>query len=242
MSESSATMPTYAEKISVPVGQPQAVVTRWAAQQPADDIIRSVLNGDSEAFEVLVRRLSPRVFNIIGSFFRRRDIIEDIAQEVFARCYFSLATYTLGRSFEAWVAKITVNACYNYLRSERRHTEKRQLANAESEDEWYEVQMLEAARSRHASEERRREAIDIAEKLLMKLEPEDRVLLVLLDRDGFSVTEIAELLGWGESKVKTRAFRARQALRLTMKRLLLSAENRRRQSKESSIDSASRNE
>ncbi len=207
--------------------QARAVI-EWTSPQTFDEIISCVLDGNIEAFEILVQRLSPRVFNIIGSFFRRREVIEDIAQEVFARCYFSLATYTLGRSFEAWVAKIAVNACYNYLRAERRHTSKRQLPSAESEKDWYELQMLEAACDRHASEERRREAIDIAEKLLMKLEPEDRLLLVLLDRDGFSVAEIAELLDWGESKVKTRAFRARQTLRLTMKRLLLTAENRRR--------------
>jgi RNA polymerase sigma-70 factor (ECF subfamily) len=212
----------------LPVSNDQ-VRTRFEGmpQQSADEVIRSVLGGNIEAFEILVQRFSPRVFNIIGSFFRRREIIDDIAQEVFARCYFSLATYTLGRSFEAWIAKITVNACYNYLRAERRHSEKRQMPNAESEDDWYELQMLEAARCRHLSEERRREAIDIAERLLMKLEPEDRIILVLLDRDGFSITEIAAMLGWGESKVKTRAFRARRLLRSTMKRMLLTAENRR---------------
>jgi RNA polymerase sigma-70 factor, ECF subfamily len=221
-------MPISIPKVTALLNKHQAAgVVEWTAEQTVDEVIRSVLNGDSEAFEILVRRFSPRVFSIIGSFFRRREIIDDIAQEVFARCYFSLRTYTLGRSFEAWVAKIAVNACYNYLRAERRHTEKRQLADAESEHDWYELQMLEAARHRHLSEERRREAIDTAERLLMKLEPEDRIILVLLDRDGYSIAEIAVMLGWGESKVKTRAFRARRVLRSTMQRLLLTAENQR---------------
>jgi RNA polymerase sigma-70 factor, ECF subfamily len=221
-------MPISIPKVTALFNRHQAAGgVEWTAEQTVDEVIGSVLNGDSEAFEILVRRFSPRVFNIIGSFFRRREIIDDIAQEVFARCYFSLRTYTLGRSFEAWVAKIAVNACYNYLRAERRHTEKRQLADAESEHDWYELQMLEAARQRHLSEERRREAIDTAERLLMKLEPEDRIILVLLDRDGYSIAEIAVMLGWGESKVKTRAFRARRVLRSTMQRLLLTAENQR---------------
>lgn len=191
-----------------------------------DEVIRRILDGDQNAFEMLVRRYSPRVFSIIGSFFRRRDMIEDIAQEVFARSYFSLASYTIGRSFEAWVAKIAVNACYDHLRAQRRRSENAapQFAD-EEQDEWLELQMLEAARDKHASEERRREAADIADRLLAKLDPEDRMILVLLDRDEYSVQEISEMLGWGQSKIKVRAFRARRALRTAMKRLLLSAEN-----------------
>jgi RNA polymerase sigma-70 factor (ECF subfamily) len=196
-----------------------------------DDVIQRVLDGNQDAFEILVRRYSQRVFSIIGSFFRRRDMVEDIAQEVFARSYFSLTTFTLGRSFEAWVAKITVNACYDHLRAQRRRSENTAPQFMEEEDEWLELQMIEAARDRHASHERQREASDIAERLLAKLDPEDRLVLVLLDRDGYSVQEISEMLGWGQSKIKVRAFRARRALRSAMKRLLLSAETKQKQKK-----------
>jgi RNA polymerase sigma-70 factor (ECF subfamily) len=193
-----------------------------------DDLILQTLDGNQDSFEVLVRRYSSRVFNIIGSFFRRRDMIEDIAQEVFAKSYFSIASFTIGRSFEAWVAKIAVNACYDHLRAQRRRSEHQTPQYAEQDDEWFELQMLEAARSRHNSAERQREAADIAERLLSKLEPEDRVVLVLMDRDGYSVGEISEMTGWGQSKVKVRAFRARRTLRAAMKRLLMSAERRQR--------------
>src|SRR6185503_14073147 len=88
------------------------MMTRSEAVDTTNDdvVIQGILEGNQDAFEILVRRYSPRVFSIIGSFFRRRDMVEDIAQEVFARSYFSLSTFTLGRSFEAWVAKIAVNA------------------------------------------------------------------------------------------------------------------------------------
>ena len=196
-----------------------------------DDVIQRVLDGNQDAFEVLVRRYSQRVFSIIGSFFRRRDMVEDIAQEVFARSYFSLTTFTQGRSFEAWVAKIAVNACYDHLRAQRRRSENTAPQFMEEEDEWLELQMIQAARDRHQSHERQREAADIAERLLAKIDPEDRVVLVLLDRDGYSVQEISEMLGWGQSKIKVRAFRARRALRTAMKRLLLSAETKQKQKK-----------
>ncbi|MFP5264712.1 MAG: RNA polymerase sigma factor [Blastocatellia bacterium] len=193
-----------------------------------DELVSRTLAGDQDAFEVLVRRNSPRVFSIIGSFFRRRDMVEDIAQEVFAKAYFSLSTFTLGRSFEAWVAKIAVNACYDHLRSQRRRIEQQIPHESQEEDGWLELQMLEVARDRHASSERQRDAAEIADRLLAKLEPEDRIVIVLMDRDGYSVKEVSEMTGWGQSKVKVRAFRARRVLRAAMKRLVLSGERMQR--------------
>jgi len=196
-----------------------------------DELIRRSRAGDDDSFETLVRRHSSRVFSIIGSFFRRRDMIEDIAQEVFAKAYFSLGTFTLGRSFEAWVAKIAVNACYDHLRAGRRRIEQQLPHETQQEDEWFELQMLEVARDRHASSERQRDAAEIAERLLSKLDPEDRLVVVLIDRDGFSVKEVSEMTGWGQSKVKVRAFRARRVLRAAMKRLVLSGERMQRSKK-----------
>ena len=209
----------------------QEVVPGEAQVSDEDDLIKRSVAGDGDSFETLVRRHSQRVFSIIGSFFRRRDVVEDIAQEVFAKAYFSLATFTLGRSFEAWVAKIAVNACYDHLRTQRRRIDQQLPHETQREDEWFELQMLEVARDRHAGAERQRDAAEIAERLLSKLEPEDRLVVVLIDRDGFSVKEVADMTGWGQSKVKVRAFRARRVLRAAMKRLVLSGERMQRSKK-----------
>jgi RNA polymerase sigma-70 factor (ECF subfamily) len=200
------------------------------AQQtsPDDELVRRAVAGDNDAFEALVRKHSSRVFSIVGSFFRRRDLVEDVAQEVFAKAYFSLATFTIGRSFEAWVAKIAVNACYDQLRAQRRRIEQQLPHESQQEDEWLELQMLEVARDRHASHERQRDAAELAERLMSRLDPDDRLVLVLIDRDGYSVKDVAELTGWGQSKVKVRAFRARRTLRAAMKRLVLAGERMRK--------------
>jgi RNA polymerase sigma-70 factor, ECF subfamily len=205
-------------------------VATAASNRPADedDLVLRSLAEDHDAFEALVRRHSPRVFSIIGSFFRRRDMVEDIAQEVFAKAYFSLATFTIGRSFEAWVARIAVNACYDQLRVQRRRIEQQAPHETQQEDDWFEIQMLEVARARHSSSERQREAADIAERLMGRLDPDDRIVITLMDRDGYSVKEVSDMTGWGQSKVKVRAFRARRTLRAAMKRIMLSAERRQR--------------
>ena len=63
-------------------------------------------------------------------------------------------------------------------------------------------------------------AADLAERLLGTLSPEDRVALTMIDGEGASVNEVAELTGWSESKVKVRAFRARKIAREALERLL----------------------
>ncbi len=213
------------------VSEEPAVTSEFGGASGEDELIRRSRAGNGDSFETLVRRHNSRVFSIIGSFFRRRDMIEDIAQEVFAKAYFSLGTFTLGRSFEAWVAKIAVNACYDHLRAQRRRIEQQLPHETQQEDEWFELQMLEVARDRHESSERQRDAAEIAERLLSKLDPEDRLVVVLIDRDGFSVKEVSEMTGWGQSKVKVRAFRARRVLRAAMKRLVLSGERMQRSKK-----------
>jgi RNA polymerase sigma-70 factor, ECF subfamily len=213
------------------VSEEEAIESVVSRSSDEDELIGRSRAGDDDAFETLVRRHSSRVFSIIGSFFRRRDMVEDIAQEVFSKAYFSLGTFTLGRSFEAWVAKIAVNACYDHLRAQRRRIEQQLPHETQQEDEWFELQMLEVARDRHASSERQRDAAEIAERLLAKLEPEDRLVIVLIDRDGFSVKEVSDMTGWGQSKVKVRAFRARRVLRAAMKRLVLSGERMQRSKK-----------
>lgn len=211
-----------------PTPEDATIAAEPAPLTEEDELIKRSLAGDDDAFETLVRSHSSRVFSIIGSFFRRRDMIEDIGQEVFAKAYFSLGTFTLGRSFEAWVAKIAVNACYDHLRAQRRRIDQQSPHETQQEDEWFELQMLEVARDRHASSERQRDAAEIAERLLSKLDPEDRLVVVLIDRDGYSVKEVSEMTGWGQSKVKVRAFRARRTLRAAMKRLVLSGERMQR--------------
>src|SRR5262245_61476368 len=147
-------------------GRPAQLVT---TEIEDDDVVRRCIAGDRDCFEQLVRRHSQRVFNIIASFFRRRDIVEDIAQEVFVKSYVSLSSYTLGRSFEAWLARITVNACYDHLRAERRRGEQFFPQDPDREGDWLDLQMLEAAIGQHASAERQREAADISGRLLSKL-------------------------------------------------------------------------
>lgn len=175
--------------------------------------------GDEEAFAEIVRRYTPRVFMFVGKFFNQRSIIEEVAQEVFLRVFTQLDSYAHKGSFEGWLTRITINTCINQLRSRRRENELTVSAlDEEDEVSWIERKINNA--SSDNSNEDRLVAIDLLNRVLGKIPAEDRAVLILIDAEGYSIKEVAEIMGWGESKVKIKAFRARRKVREAIEKLI----------------------
>jgi RNA polymerase sigma-70 factor (ECF subfamily) len=188
-------------------------------EEPTDDaLVAAAGAGDEAAFEQLFERHRRQVARIAGRFFPQREQIEEIIQDSFTKVYFALGTYhgTHAASFKAWLTQIVVNSCYDQLRRVRRRPEQ-----ALSEFEENEGQELTAhLRSGRQNVESALVSRDLAEKLLARISPDDRVVLTLLDVEGFSVAEIAKMMNWSVSKVKVRAHRARAHLRRVLKRFV----------------------
>jgi len=191
----------------------------YPATEPTDDaLVATAAAGDEEAFEALFNRHRRQVARIAGRFFAQREQIEEIIQDTFTKLYFALHTYhgTHEASFKAWLAQISVNTCYDQLRRVRRRSEQALGELSENETKDFSTQ-LRAARS---DIEGALISRDLALKLLTRLSAEDRLVLTLLDVEGFSVAEIAEMTNWSISKVKVRAHRARAHLRRIMRKFL----------------------
>ncbi|HYY57613.1 MAG TPA: sigma-70 family RNA polymerase sigma factor [Pyrinomonadaceae bacterium] len=192
-----------------------------AADEPSDaELVARAGAGDEAAFEQLFNRHRRRVALIAGRFFRQREQIEDVVQESFTKAYFALPVFNNSQeaSFAAWLARIAFNACYDELRRIKRRPESSISDVSEEEAVWLKEQ-LSADASAHDVESTM-VARDLAGKLLSRLSPEDRLVLVMLDVEGMTVSEIAESNRWSVSKVKVRAHRARARLRRVLERFL----------------------
>ena len=99
----------------------------------------------------------------------------------------------------------------------------------ENEVDWIDSKLASISLKRFNQVAEKEAAIEITEKLLGKLSPEDRIILILLHAEEYSVAEIASLIGWSEAKVKIRAFRARHAMRKLLTRLQLTEQRKERQ-------------
>jgi RNA polymerase sigma-70 factor (ECF subfamily) len=185
--------------------------SRAAARQDEADLIRRAQGGDTDAYEELLHAHQQRVFAIVGGILRRREDIEDVAQQVFIKVYVSLKQFDLRSTFSTWLYKITVNECYDYLRKKR---VRKLVYEADLSEE--QVRQLEAFESGAGltppDAAQRAELRQTVGRLLGELSEEDRMMLVLKEVEGFSVEEIGRVLDINVNTVKVRLFRARGRL------------------------------
>jgi RNA polymerase sigma-70 factor, ECF subfamily len=201
-------------KLASPQVSAQAVPAGRAANTTAtaDDreLVRCAQAEDKAAFEELVRRHQHRVFAVAGGILRRREDVEDIAQQVFVKAYFSLKRFDQRAAFSTWLYKITVNECWDLLRKKKVRPLVYESDLSEDQARQYEVSGETGCPAPDISEklaDRQR-----VERLLEGLEERDRLMLILKEVEGFAVEEIANILGLNANTVKVRLFRARRRI------------------------------
>lgn len=184
------------------------------------ECVRRVSGGDLVAAEQLVVHLQPLVRRWVRNHLPRRESEEDLMQEVFLKLLQKVGSYRErpGVPFEHWVSRLAVRTCLDALRAERSRPEWRMADLGEGEQEWLDYLMQ---RNAEVPEERDREAKGIVTRLLEQLSPPDRLVLTLLDLEGRSTQEIAQMTGWTRPMVKMRAMRARRKLRDVAEKLKL---------------------
>ena len=183
------------------------------------ELARQARAEDEAAFAEIVRRFSPRVFHVAHRFFRDRGHAEEAAQETFLKAFAQLKSFEGRGSMEGWLTRIATNTCLNMLRSAKRRPEVVTADLGDDETEF--LDQVSSGSGGHALDaEQKVIAVDLAERLLRTLSPEDRLALTMIDGEGASVNEVAEVTGWSESKVKVRAFRARKKAREALEKLL----------------------
>ncbi len=171
------------------------------------ELIRRARDGDDEAFNELVRTYRKRILGTIARLIGRPEDVEDVAQEVFVRLYFSLDQLRAAEVFEPWLYRLTVNSAYDYLRKQRRRSESRMADLSEEQ-----VLLADAAAGSRVSQEqqRRTKVREYVQELLAEVSVEDRILLTLKEVEGLSLKELEKIYGVNENALKVRLFRARQ--------------------------------
>lgn len=183
-------------------------------------MVQLSIDGDESAFAEIVRRYSPRVFQFASRFFRERGQVEDAAQEVFLKAFTQLKSYEGRGSFEGWLTRITTNTCLNIIRSQKRRPELTVSDLTEDENAWVENTQSSVSNKSETSIENKLVAVDLADKVLETLSPDDRLVLTMIEGEEASIKDVAEATGWSESNVKVKAFRARSRMREAVEKLL----------------------
>ncbi len=172
-------------------------------------VIERVLNGDTEAFGILVKRYEKQIvnyiFRMIGSY---QDALE-LSQEVFLKAYIALGSYKSDYSFSTWLFRIARNRTIDFIRKKRPETVSME---GKGDDDSMKPQYSDSGL--RPDEEFERKRIQLAvQKAVSMLDPQYREVIIMYHVDGLKYEEISAILGLPIGTVKNRIFRARKILK-----------------------------
>ena len=170
-----------------------------------DMLVTRFQSGDRDAFRLLMERHGERVRNLIYSVFNARDMVDDLAQEVFIKAFRALPAFRFDASFYTWLYRITVNHCRDELR-------RRKLRKIFSLQHMLDSGDKEVAMKMTAAPEEH-ETREIIQRSLHRLAEKYRLPIILKDIEGHSYEEIAEIMQCELGTVKSRLARGRGMLR-----------------------------
>ncbi|MBU0929436.1 MAG: sigma-70 family RNA polymerase sigma factor [Spirochaetes bacterium] len=169
-------------------------------EEADEDIIARVLDGDTEAFSLLVRRYQPRMLRLGYGFWKDPDAAEDFAQDVFVKAFVGLAGFKGRSSFSTWLTRIAYNAGINAKRKAGR----------------YEPLEAEPVDSRSLSPEDahiRAETAAALRRAMAELPEKYAVCLDLYFGEGMKYEDICQATGFPVNTIKSHVFRAKRDLR-----------------------------
>ena len=169
------------------------------------EVVRRVLSGETELFEVLMRRHDSRVYRTVRAILRDENEAEDAMQAAWVRAYQHLAEFAGAAAFSTWLVRIAVNEALGRLRGRTRLVQ----SDDGDDDGGTMDPRAEDPEERAAANE----AVRLVERAVDGLAQPYRVVFVLRDVEQLSTAETAAALGLGEDAVKVRLHRARGMLR-----------------------------
>ncbi|PKF60522.1 RNA polymerase sigma factor RpoE [Psychromonas sp. psych-6C06] len=173
-------------------------------------LIQRIQNGEQQAFTLLVRKYQNRVANILTRYVRSSGDIADVTQEVFIKVHKSLPSFRGDSAFYTWLYRITVNTAKNYLTSQSRRPPASDIdaLEADSYDGSEALREADSPESIMRSEEIKRVVMDTIEQLPAEL----KAAITLRELEGMSYDEIAKIEDCPIGTVRSRIFRARDAI------------------------------
>ena len=190
------------------------------------ELVDRAKNGDLKAFDLLVLKYQRRVFRLISRVIKNNSEVEDVAQECFIKAFRAIHQFRGDSAFYTWLYRIAVNTAKNYLFSKgKRPIALSELKKSEDSDSF---DMLDAVSNENP--EGNMAGLQIAEavnKAVKKLPDELSTAVILREMDGLSYEEIAEVMNCPIGTVRSRIFRAREAIAQELRPLLETQGNKR---------------
>lgn len=182
--------------------------------------------GDKHAFELLVAKYQRRLARLISRFVRDSVEIEDLTQEAFIKAYRALPTFRGDSAFYTWLYRIGINTAKNYLLAQKRKAPTTTMFDAEESEGFEDAGLLHEV-STPENELMSKQVVDVVNSSLQELPDDLRTALTLREIEELSYEEIAAMMNCPIGTVRSRIFRAREAIASNLRPLLGTRKDKR---------------
>ena len=189
-------------------------------------LVERAQHGDKKAFELLVVKYQRKLARLLSRFIRDASEVEDVTQEAFIKAYRALPSFRGDSAFYTWLYRIGINTAKNYLVAlGRRAPTVTEIDNEEAED----VEVGEQLKDMNTPEQQMmtRQIAETVNSTLLALPEELRTAITLREIDGMSYEEIAQIMNCPIGTVRSRIFRAREAIAAQLRPQLGTPKDRR---------------
>ena len=189
-------------------------------------LVERVQRGDKAAFDLLVVQYQRKIFRLLSRLIRDAAEIEDVAQEAFIKAYRALPNFRGDSAFYTWLYRIAINTAKNYLVSQGRRaptSTQSDVEDAETFDDGDHLRDLNTPDSMLVT----KQVGDAVNRAIDQLPEDLRTAIVLRELEGLSYEEIAESMQCPIGTVRSRIFRAREAIALELRPILDIAKDKR---------------
>jgi RNA polymerase sigma-70 factor, ECF subfamily len=189
-------------------------------------LVERVQRGDKAAFDLLVVKYQRKIFRLLSRLIRDAAEIEDVAQEAFIKAYRALPNFRGDSAFYTWLYRIAINTAKNYLVSQGRRaptSTQADVEDAETFDDGDHLRDLNTPDSMLVT----KQVGDAVNRAIDQLPEDLRTAIVLRELEGLSYEEIAESMQCPIGTVRSRIFRAREAIALELRPILDIAKDKR---------------
>ena len=180
------------------------------SEQLDEDLVLRVQRGDRSAFDLLVIKYQHKIIQLVNRYVKDPSEAQDVAQETFIKAYRALGNFRGDSAFYTWLYRIAINTAKNYLVSRSRRSSDYQvdIQDAEALENAPQLQGMETPERLLLNQE----IIDTIKIAIDKLPEEMRTAIMLREFEGMSYEEIAEAMDCPVGTVRSRIFRAREAI------------------------------
>ncbi len=189
-------------------------------------LVERAQSGDKHAFELLVAKYQRRLGRLISRFIRDSAEAEDVTQDAFIKAYRALPAFRGDSAFYTWLYRIGINTAKNHLLASGRRAPTTTGFDAEEAEDFEEAALLHEVATPE-NELMSKQVVDVVNSSLQQLPDDLRMALTLREIEGLSYEEIAAVMNCPIGTVRSRIFRAREAVAVNLRPLLGTNENQR---------------